>query len=351
MSRRAALVLLVPALVGLLAGAGFALLRAPGAEVVLDDPPASDSAAPADPSDDGPDVGERTPTDRPSPAPSPTEERKRKQTDLTAAQKRLAELGYYAGSIDGEDGPQTRSAVMAFQKVNELSVDGTVGPMTRAALKDPVRPSLRGGEANRIEVDLGKQVLYFVRGGEIERIMPVSSGSGETYETSGGGTARALTPVGQYRIQRHIRGIREAALGILYDPMYFYEGWAIHGSNSVPAYPASHGCVRVTRWDALWLFDRVPIGMQVVLYGGTHTFEAGSQAAGTDAPAGDTPEDSKPTDPETPDEPSEEPEPEPTRKPKPQPTREPEPEPTRDPSDEPQPEPTEAEPSEEPTDD
>ena len=36
--------------------------------------------------------------------------------------------------------------------------------------------------------------------------------------------------------------------------MYFFKGWAIHGSPSVPAYPASHGCVRISNADADWLF-------------------------------------------------------------------------------------------------
>jgi hypothetical protein len=37
--------------------------------------------------------------------------------------------------------------------------------------------------------------------------------------------------------------VREADLGTLYDPQYFYRGWAIHGSNSVPAVrPATAAC-------------------------------------------------------------------------------------------------------------
>ncbi|HUH07664.1 MAG TPA: L,D-transpeptidase family protein, partial [Egibacteraceae bacterium] len=135
---------------------------------------------------------------------------------------------------------------------------------------------------------------------------------------------------------RHIRGVREADLGTLYDPMYFYRGWAIHGSNSVPAYPASHGCVRVTRGDALWLFDRAPLGTTVVIYGGTHVFTAGSTAPGTDNPAGDTPvAEPTPT-------PTESASPSPTTKPtssptpKPSETASPTPSPTESPSPAPQ---------------
>ncbi len=46
----------------------------------------------------------------------------------------------------------------------------------------------------------------------------------------------ALSPVGTYRIERRIVGVREAALGTLYDPQYFHRDWAIHGSDSLPAW-------------------------------------------------------------------------------------------------------------------
>ena len=128
-----------------------------------------------------------------------------------------------------------------------------------------------GGADDRIEVDLDAQVLHVVEDGRRTVTLQVSSGNGETY-TNANGTARARTPVGSFRIERRIHGLREAALGTLYDPLYFYRGFAIHGSPSVPAYPASHGCVRITRADATWLIERAPDGMPVDLYGGTHVF-------------------------------------------------------------------------------
>lgn len=49
-------------------------------------------------------------------------------------QTRLQELGYYTTAVDGQFGQGTKSAVMAFQRVNGLDVDGIVGDGTRAAL-------------------------------------------------------------------------------------------------------------------------------------------------------------------------------------------------------------------------
>lgn len=35
--------------------------------------------------------------------------------------------------------------------------------------------------------------------------------------------------------------------------MYFHKGFALHGSNDIPGYRASHGCVRMFKKDAKWL--------------------------------------------------------------------------------------------------
>lgn len=235
------------------------------------------------------------PTEDPSPSPEASPSKKAPASpaapsyDVVAAQRTLADAGYYLGAADGKRGSAFRSAVMAFQKVHGLGADGVVGPATLAALKAPRTPTLKASSpSNRVEVDLTKQVLYVVKGGAIQRILPISSGNGATYEQKNGSKARALTPVGWYKIQRRIVGERKADLGTLYDPQYFYRGWAIHGSNSVPAFPASHGCVRVTRADAKWLLGAIGNGMSVYLYGGKHVFSAGSSAPGTDAPTGDT---------------------------------------------------------------
>lgn len=221
----------------------------------------------------------KKPPPKPSPAPS---------FDVVAVQRQLTDLKYYAGPIDGRLTAAMKSAVMAFQKVQGLPRNGSVGASTLQALAAPAQPVLRdAGPADRVEVDLTKQVLYLVKGGSIERIMPVSSGNGATYGQKNGAKARALTPAGYYTIERRIVGVRKADLGILYDPQYFYKGWAIHGSDSVPAGPASHGCVRVSRADAKFLLQAMPVGMAVHLYGGEHTFPAGSSAPGTDTPSGD----------------------------------------------------------------
>ena len=57
-----------------------------------------------------------------------------KGDDVKAVQRRLKELGFLSGSVDGDFGPVTEKAVKAFQKANGLTADGIVGSKTLAAL-------------------------------------------------------------------------------------------------------------------------------------------------------------------------------------------------------------------------
>lgn len=50
-------------------------------------------------------------------------------------------LGFLAADQDGEFGPQTEAAVVAFQKAHDLDADGEVGPLTWAALLGAPTPA------------------------------------------------------------------------------------------------------------------------------------------------------------------------------------------------------------------
>ena len=79
----------------------------------------------------------------------------------------------------------------------------------------------------------------------------------------GKGLVVAHTPVGEFVVQRSIDGVRNAPLGTLWRPLYFDGGWAIHGNPHVPAYPASHGCVRTADIDQDFVFSVIDIGDEV----------------------------------------------------------------------------------------
>lgn len=179
-------------------------------------------------------------------------------------QRRLAELGYDVGTPDGRLGQQTAAAVMAFQKVEGLARTGTAGPEVTAALAKatPPRPLVPGGEATRVEIDLGRQVLFLWKDGRLARILPVSTGSGRRY-CQGGVCQTASTPKGIFHIGRKVAGVDPGPLGVLYNPLYFNGGIAIHGAPSVPATPASHGCARIPMYASASFFQQVPSGTAV----------------------------------------------------------------------------------------
>jgi peptidoglycan hydrolase-like protein with peptidoglycan-binding domain len=185
---------------------------------------------------------------------------------VAALQQRLVELGYWLGDPDGNYGQLTRQAVMAFQKVEGLGRDGVAGPVTQERLASAGRPTPRGGDG--LEIDLARQVLFVVQGGQVQWAINTSTGNGEAYVSSSGGEAIATTPPGQFQIYDEIDGLRKAPLGELWRPKYFNGGIAIHGSGSIPATPASHGCARVTNsaMDMLWASGVAPIGTSVWVY-------------------------------------------------------------------------------------
>lgn len=181
-------------------------------------------------------------------------------------QQQLSDLGYWLGEPDGDFGGLTQQAVFALQKAAGIARDGVVGPQTTAALAAGTRPTSRVGGTG-VEIDLGRQLLLVVRDGHVVRSLNTSTGSGQTY-VSGGTRKTARTPTGSFAVYRMVDALEVAELGELYRPMYFYRGYAVHGSPSIPPYPASHGCARVSNsaMNMLWSSGFLTTGTTVTVY-------------------------------------------------------------------------------------
>jgi N-acetylmuramoyl-L-alanine amidase len=209
-----------------------------------------------------------TTTSRPKPKPAaPAQLRSGSSgAEVKALQHRLGELGYQVQAADGEFGGETLHSVVAFQKVNRLGRDGVVGPVTRKALEHPRVPKPRSTRAGfHVEADLTLQVVYMVEDGKIQEILDASSASGQTY-TVDGDVRLAVTPMGSFVIQRKIDGWRQSKLGLLYRPAYFTGGYALHGAYSVPPFPASHGCIRITTTAMDRWYAKLPVGTPFLVY-------------------------------------------------------------------------------------
>jgi peptidoglycan L-alanyl-D-glutamate endopeptidase CwlK len=70
-----------------------------------------------------------------------------KGPDVTNLQSNLKELGFDPKGVDGNFGPGTKAAVIAFQKSKGLQADGIAGPNTLAALQGGGSGAAAGGDA------------------------------------------------------------------------------------------------------------------------------------------------------------------------------------------------------------
>ncbi|MFM8867080.1 MAG: L,D-transpeptidase family protein [Ilumatobacteraceae bacterium] len=196
-----------------------------------------------------------------------------------AAQRKLRELGFWLKEVDGQFEDTTRQAVMAFQKYHSLKPTGSITAGTAYLLELLSTPATADStEGTLAEVDKQRQLLFLVVDGRTEAVLNASTGDDREYEepdaNSPGVIIRgvALTPEGTFTIDRERPdGWWIGDLGQIYRPKYFIGGVAIHGSTSVPAYPASHGCVRVSvaAMDMIWDRGLLPRGTTVVVHAGS----------------------------------------------------------------------------------
>jgi hypothetical protein len=191
------------------------------------------------------------------PVPQPPPERLRPPDPaVKAAQQHLIDLGYLlAGDADGRFGPATSNALVAFQKWERLDRTGVLDSHTRARLATAAHPApiTHGGTGKRAEVLLDRQVALLINNDAVVRTIAVSSGKPST-----------PTPPGDYRVYAKIpRWWSVPFREWLPYALPFVGGIAFHQFGEVPAYPASHGCVRQSPTVASWTYAFAYVGMPV----------------------------------------------------------------------------------------
>jgi hypothetical protein len=186
---------------------------------------------------------------------------------ILEAREHLDRLGYWVNLDAKGNDVSLRHALIAFQKIEDRERTGVLTTEELEALRAAQRPPVLETGYPHIEIDLHRQVLFVVDvPGDDLRILPISSGSGEFF-TEGGETRQAVTPMGRFKIYRKVDGWRKSQLGLLFYPNYIYYGIAIHGNPSVPAKPASHGCIRIPMFASREFSEITSIGMAVLVYG------------------------------------------------------------------------------------
>ena len=172
----------------------------------------------------------------------------------TLVQQHLAKLHIYMPQSHSWD-LQTELAVTAYHR---LIGRGTSSVLDHATLMDlldgkgafTVRYPRQGRHA---EGNLSDQLVALIDGSQVVSIYPMSSGKPST-----------PTILGSYQIYRRTPGYLPDGM---YYSDFFIRGYAIHGYDPAPDYPASHGCMRLPISDAISAFDWLTLGDWVDVYG------------------------------------------------------------------------------------
>jgi L,D-transpeptidase catalytic domain len=168
-------------------------------------------------------------------------------------QQRLAALHFYipqSGVYDNGTG----LALDAYHRLlgwgTSQSLDGaTISELLNQRGAFQVRYPSHGRHA---EGNLAKQLLALVNGSHVDLIFPISSGKPST-----------PTVLGSFRIYRRDPGYLSDGM---YYSSFFIGGYAIHGFNPAPDYPASHGCMRLPIPDAITAYSWLTFGDGVDVY-------------------------------------------------------------------------------------
>jgi hypothetical protein len=169
-------------------------------------------------------------------------------------QSRLAALHMFvlqSGVYDSFTG----LAIDAYHRLLGRGTSQTLDYPTTVSLLDGVGafrlrdPKVRGKHA---EGNLSRQLLALAYGDQVYRIYPISSGKPST-----------PTVIGHFSVYSKVPGYLPDGM---FFSNFFTGGYAIHGFDPAPDYPASHGCMRVPIQDAVSIYNWLDLGNVVDVY-------------------------------------------------------------------------------------
>jgi hypothetical protein len=164
----------------------------------------------------------------------------------------LRDEGYY-DTDKHRYGSHTERAVLAFRKVNGMERIFNANPEIFKMLaegKGGFQPKYTSGK--HVEVDISRQVMALVDGGEAKYVFHIATGA-------------AATPSDQGAFTFYRKDPGYNSLGMYYS-VYYNRGEATHGYHSVPPYPASHGCIRNPIPDSIFIYNWIDLGDKMYVY-------------------------------------------------------------------------------------
>jgi hypothetical protein len=167
--------------------------------------------------------------------------------------KAMRKMGYIVNSGRCFGG-KTGRGVLAYRKVNGMTRSSRAGKglVERVFAGRGEYKVLHPNAGEHLEAPLSKQVLVFAKGDKPFAVYPVSSGKSST-----------PTVTGHFTFIRQEPGYNSHGM---YYSFYFYGGYAVHGYESVPDYPASHGCIRTFIADQPEIYNRIHYGESIFVF-------------------------------------------------------------------------------------
>lgn len=163
--------------------------------------------------------------------------------------------------VDGDSGPVTEQRLCAFRvamglepRTDDMQPGGEEEALLLSTSELPSLPGRATEPSRWILIDQTCQVMFVgTAGGNVTYVFPTSTGQAE-FPTR----LQDRTPAYRFNPANHNGGWHNSTTypaaidnplnGNMYRPLYFDGGQAIHGANTVPRSPASHGCARLRTW-------------------------------------------------------------------------------------------------------
>jgi lipoprotein-anchoring transpeptidase ErfK/SrfK len=166
----------------------------------------------------------------------------------------LSKQGYFT-SHGKKYNVRTQWAVMAVRKVNGMKRTYNANPhifRKLAAGHAEFHPKYPH-KGKHVEVDISHQVMALANHGKAQHTFAVSTGAPAT-----------PTIRGHFHFYRKDAGYNSERM---YYSVYFIRGYATHGYDPDPPYPASHGCVRNPIPDSIFIYNWISLGDSIYVYG------------------------------------------------------------------------------------
>lgn len=201
---------------------------------------------------------------------------------VAEAQAILAKFGIPGGPVDGVWGARTAQGLCTFRQIAGLPVSR--GNLTAADLAKlrafnaaygslaAIPATVRAGRSTYFLASRTCQTMLYAQNGAYSRVFRISTGK-PGFETPTGGyvlggtqpgwSCSTIYPEGCYHYatgmnaRTRTKNVPYSTFGNMYNKRSIRGAYLLHGSNSVPTYPASHGCVRVSVSDSDWLYRNI----------------------------------------------------------------------------------------------